>query len=221
CSGNPGNPLFNTLCLENDGFPTQPQANFQILNASNQPIGCPPGTGNTCATAPWGTVDRTWTSALTTGGTLQATNDDMIFGHDNYFTIGGSVDHSKIGFRANSELGFVFPDLFVGPNAAVPGTRQIIHTAANLGFSPVSLDAQNTYYGLYTSDTFDVTNRLSLTAGARYNLANIVMADLFGTSPDINGNNTFSRLHPVVGLTYNVPPEITFLPAHSTPHRAP
>jgi hypothetical protein len=47
-----------------------------------------------------------------------------------------------------------------------------------------------------------VTNRLSLTAGARYNLAKIVMADLLGTSPDINGNNTFSRLNPVVGLTY-------------------
>ena len=97
CSGNQANPLFNTLCLENDGFPTQPQANFQILNANNRPINCPPGSGNTCATTPWGTVDRTWTNALTTGGTLQATNDDKIFGHDNYVTIGGSIDHSNIG----------------------------------------------------------------------------------------------------------------------------
>src|SRR6266542_3262526 len=139
CSGTPGNALFNTLCLENDGFPTQPQANFQILNANNRPINCPPGSGNTCATTPWGTVDRTWTNALTTGG---------------------SIDQSNIGFRANSELGYIFPDLFVGPNAAVPGTGQIIHTAANLGFSPVNLDAQNTYYGLYGSETFDVTPRL-------------------------------------------------------------
>src|SRR5262245_42691701 len=28
----------------------------------------------------------------------------------------GSIDHSKIGFQANSELGYIFPDLFVGPN---------------------------------------------------------------------------------------------------------
>src|SRR6266508_4466783 len=190
CSGNQANPLFNTLCLENDGFPTQPQANFQILNANNQPINCPPGSGNTCATTPWGTVDRTWTNALTTGGTLQAINDDKILGHNNYFTIGGSIDHSKIGFQANSELGYIFPDLFVGPNTAVPGTGHIIHTAANLGFSPVSLDAQNTYYGVYANETFDVTSRLSLTAGARYNLAKIAMGDLLGTSPDINGNYT-------------------------------
>src|SRR5262249_28214296 len=39
CSGMLGNALFNTLCLENDGFPTQPQANFQILNPINQPPG--------------------------------------------------------------------------------------------------------------------------------------------------------------------------------------
>src|SRR5438093_1562646 len=143
CSGNQANPLFNTLCLENDGFPAQPQANFQILNPSNQPINCPLGSGNMCASTPWGTVDRTWTNALTTGGTLQAINDDKILGHNNYFTIGGSIDHSNIGFQANSELGYIFPDLFIGPNSAVPGTGQIIHTAANLGFSPVSLDAQN------------------------------------------------------------------------------
>jgi iron complex outermembrane recepter protein len=221
CSGNQANPLFNTLCLENDGFPTQPQANFQILNANNQPINCPPGSGNTCATTPWGTVDRTGTKALTTGGTLQATNDDKILGHNNYFTIGGSIDHSKIGFQANSELGYIFPDLFVGPNAAVPGTGQIIHTAANLGFSPVSLDAQNTYYGIYANETFDVTARLSLTAGARYNLAKIAMADLLGTSPDINGNYTFSRLNPVVGLTYKILPELTFYTGYSEANRAP
>jgi iron complex outermembrane receptor protein len=209
------------LCLENDGFPTQPQANFQILNANNQPINCPPGSGNTCATTPWGTVDRTFTNGLAAGGTLQATNDDKILGHNNYFTIGGSIDHSNIGFQANSELGYVFPDLFVGPNAAVPGTGQIIHTAANLGFSPVSLDAQNTYYGVYANETFDVTTRLSLTAGARYNLAKIAMGDLLGTSPDLNGNFTFSRLNPVVGLTYKILPKMTFYTGYSEANRAP
>ncbi len=222
CSGTVGNPLFNTLCLEDDGFPSQPKANFQILNPNNQPINCPPGSGNTCATTPWATLDRTWTNALTTGGTLQATNDDKILGHNNYFTIGGSIDRSKIGFQANSELGYVFPDLFVGPNSAVPGTGQIIHTAANLGFSPVSLDAQNTYYGVYANETFDVTTRLSLTAGGRYNVAKIAMNDLLGTSPDINGNYTFSRFNPVLGFTYKILPELmSFYAGYSEANRAP
>src|SRR5262245_45513756 len=223
CIGNRANSLFNTLCLENDGFPASfPQAGFQILNQNNQPIPCPPGGGNTCATTPWGTVDRTFTKALTTGASLQGLNDDKVLGHDNYLVIGTSVDRSKIGFQGNSELGFIYPDLFVGPNAAIPGTGQIIHTAANIGFSPVSLGAWQTYYGAYFNETFDLTNRLSLTAGGRYNLAAIDMADLFGTSPDLSASYTYARFNPVTGLTYKILPELmTFYAGYSEANRIP
>jgi iron complex outermembrane receptor protein len=221
CSGNAANPLFNTLCIEDDGFPAQPQANFQILNLRNQPIRCPPGTGNTCARTPWGTVDRTFTNAMTTGASLQAINDDKIFGHGNYFTVGASVDRSKIGFQGNSELGYIFPDLFVGPNSAVPGTGQIIRTAADIGYAPVSLGAWTTYYGAYFNETFDLTTRLSLTAGGRYNLAQLAMTDLAGNSPDLNGDHTFSRFNPVVGLTYKLFPDMTFYTGYSEANRAP
>src|SRR6516162_8420624 len=223
CSGNQANPLFNTMCLENNGFPASfPQTNFQILNANNQPINCPPGNGNTCATTPWGTFDRTFTKALTTGASLQALNDDKVFDHDNYFVIGASVDRSKIGFQGNTELDFIYPDLFVGPNAAVPGTGQIIHTAADIGFSPVSLAAWQTYYGAYFNETFDLTNRLSLTAGGRYNLAAIDMADLFGTSPDLSSSFTYARFNPVTGLTYKILPEwMTFYAGYSEANRIP
>src|SRR6478609_10500763 len=48
CSGNQANPLFNTLCLQNDRFPASfPQGAFQIFNQNNQPIPCPPGGGDT------------------------------------------------------------------------------------------------------------------------------------------------------------------------------
>jgi iron complex outermembrane receptor protein len=94
---------------------------------------------------------------------------------------------------STSELGYIFPDLFVGPNSAVPGTGQIIHTGGNIGFAPVSLAAWNTYYGAYFSETFDLTTRLSLTAGGRYNIAQIAMSDLFGDSPDLNGQSCRTR----------------------------
>src|SRR5499426_2671044 len=224
CSGAANNPLFNTLCLQDDAFPQPrpPAAAFQILNQNGQPINCPPGGGNTCATTPWGTVDRTFTKALTTGASLQALSDDKVLGHNNNFVIGASVDRSKIGFRASSELGFIYPDLFVGPNAAVPGTGQIIHTAGNLGFSPVSLAAWQTYYGAYFNETFDLTNRLSLTGGGRYNLAAIDMADLFGTSPDLSASYTYARFNPVTGLTYKILPELmTFYAGYSEANRIP
>ena len=114
---------------------------------------------------------------MTTGASLQGLNDDKVFGHDNFFTIGASVDRSKIGFQGNSELGYIYPDFFVGPNAAVPGTGQIVQTRGNIGFAPVSLAGWNTYYGAYFNETFDLTNRLSLTAGGRYNIAQIAISD--------------------------------------------
>ena len=47
------------------------------------------------------------------------------------------------------------------------------------------------------------------------------MGDLLGTSPDLNGNFTFSRLNPVVGLTYKILPGMTFYTGYSEANRAP
>src|SRR5262249_16876174 len=143
-------------------------------------------------------------------------------GHDNYFVIGASVDRSKIGFLGNSELDFIYPDLFVGPNAAVPGTGQVIHTAANIGFSPVSLGAWQTYYPSYFNETFHLTNLLSVTAGGPYNPAAIDIADLLGTSPDLNSSLTYARFNPVTGFTYKILPELmTFYAGYSEANRIP
>ena len=222
CSTNPADPLFNTLCLSDQGFPSPPpKADFQILGSNNQPIPCPPGPVDQCAVTPYGTVDRTNTNATTVGVSLQAANNDKLFGHDNQFIVGGSIDHSSIGFRATSELGFIYPNLFVGPNPAIPGTGDVIHTAGNIGFSPVTLDAHTTYYGLYFTDTFDVTSRLSATLGARLNVAAITMADQLGTSPDLNVSHTYQRVNPVAGLTYKVMPGMTAYAGYAEANRTP
>jgi hypothetical protein len=67
-----GDLLFNTLCMEKDGSPIQLQANFLIPNLTNQAIKYPRSSGDACALTPWGLVDRTFTNALSDGGTLQA-----------------------------------------------------------------------------------------------------------------------------------------------------
>ena len=221
CSGNMANPLFNKLCLEDDGFPAQPKVNFQILANANQAINCPPGVGNTCATTPWGTVDRTWTNASTLGTSWQATNDTKLFGHQNHFTVGASFDYSWIKFRANSELGYIYPDLSVGPNPAIPATGAVINTTANIGYAPVSLEAHNSYYGLYATNTFDITSRLSFTAGGRLNVARIEMQDQLGTSPDLNRSHNFSRFNPLTGVTYKLFPDVTAYAGYSESNRAP
>lgn len=221
----------NRLCLEDDGFPRPVpftgaaalafRNQFVILDQNNQPIPCPPGSGNTCSPVPYGSIDRTNTKSDTYGGSLQATNDDKIFGHGNHFVVGGSVDRGSTAFDATSTLGYIYPDLTVGNNPAIPGNGSVIHTLGNLGYTPVSLTSRNTYYGLYVTDTFDITDKLAATAGARYNVAKIDMRDQLGTSPDLNTDSTFSRVNPVVGLTYKIVSGLTVYGGYSESNRAP
>jgi iron complex outermembrane recepter protein len=217
----------NRLCLEDDGFPrptpvTQAFRNqFVVLDQNNNPISCPPGAGNACAPVPYGTIDRTNTDATTVGASLQAGSDAALFGHVNRFTVGGSIDHSWTGFTSSSTLGFINPDLAVTINPTIPGNGQIIHTLGNLGFIPVTLNAQSTYYGLYATDTFDITAQLSLTLGGRLNVAKIKMADLTGVSPDLNNDLTYTRLNPLAGLTWRIVPGLTVYGGYSESNRAP
>jgi iron complex outermembrane receptor protein len=215
------------LCLQDDGFPRPDPVTrafrdqFAILDQNNNPISCPPGAGNTCAGVPYGTIDRTSTDALTIGASLQATSDAKLLGHDNRFTVGGSIDNSRTFFTSNSQLAFVFPDLFVGPNFAIPGNGAIIHTLGNVGYVPIGLDAQSTYYGLYATDTLDLTAALSVTVGGRLNVANLHLADELGFAPELNGGHTFQRFNPVVGATYKIMPTMSAYAGYSESNRAP
>jgi iron complex outermembrane receptor protein len=60
-----------------------------------------------------GSIDRTRTVAETIGGTVQAASSDKLFGRDNQFVVGASLDHGNVRFNASSELGTIGSDLFV------------------------------------------------------------------------------------------------------------
>ena len=159
-----------------------------------------------------GSIDRTATAANTFGGTLQAASTAKVFGHDNNFVVGASVDRGHVQFKAASELGTIAPDLFV------TGTGVIINQPDG-SVAPANVKTDNTYFGLYLTDTIDVTNRLSVTAGGRFNLAQIKLLDQIGT--DLNGSHQFSRFNPVIGATYKITPQVTAYAGYSEANRAP
>ncbi len=161
-----------------------------------------------------GENDRTSTRSTTAGLSLQATNDDRLFGHGNHFTVGTSIDTSVTWFNASAELGTFGPDyvlngsgIFLGPSGS-PVTD-----------GPVSLRATNQYIGVFALDTFDVTDRFSITGGGRFNTANINLQDQLGTA--LNGNHNYDRFNPVIGGTYKITPELTFYAGYSEANRAP
>jgi iron complex outermembrane receptor protein len=159
-------------------------------------------------------IDRNWTSTNSYGGSLQATSTGEVFGRTNHLVVGLSVDHGRSQFTGTSELGTIDQNLFI------TGVGVFIdQPAADL--SPVSLLAQNTYTGIYATDTFDITPLLSITAGGRFNIADLSLQDETGQSPLLTSSEQYQRLNPVVGLTYKITPNLTAYAGYSEANRAP
>ena len=161
-----------------------------------------------------GEIDRTFTNTNTGGASLQATNTDQLFGHDNRFVVGTSFDASVTHFGASAELGTI------GTNYVVTGSDIFLgQSGSPISIGPVALRATNQYTGLYALDTFDVTKSFSITAGGRFNDARIVLQDQLGTA--LNGNETYDRFNPMIGATYKITSELTAYGGYSEANRAP
>src|SRR4029079_18210548 len=150
----------------------------------------------------------------TTGATLQATNTDQLFGHNNQFMVGTSFDSGVTRFGASAELGTIAPNYVVNGSGIFLGP-----SGSPISIGPVSLRATNQYTGLYALDTFDVTDAFSISGGGRFNYASIVLQDQIGT--ELNGQHTFSRFNPMIGGTYKITPELTAYAGYSEANRAP
>jgi iron complex outermembrane receptor protein len=189
------------LCFNSDTAPANGLNGVQLANPFPD-------------TAVLGQIDRTSTRSTTTGATLQATNTDQLFGHNNQFMVGASFDSGVTRFGASAELGTI------GPNYVLSGSGIFLGRSGDpVSIGPVSLRATNRYTGIYALDTFDVTNAFSISAGGRFNHANIVLQDQIGT--DLNGNHTFSRFNPMIGGTYKITPGLTAYAGYSEANRAP
>ena len=178
----------------------------QLFNQQGQPV------TNFLNGATPGEIDHTSTDSDGVGGSLQATLSNPILGHDNHFVAGGSLDHGDTRYGATGELGILQNNLLV------TGTGVIIDQPDQT-LSPVSLDTTNSYYGLYLTDTLDLTTRLSLTLSGRYNLALIRLSDLNGTGLD--GDHRYDRFNPAAGFTYKIFPSVTGYAGYAEANRAP
>ncbi len=212
--GTPG-----VACLPSTGFSTPNGINdFQFTN-HGQPIPFLTGSG-LGGTFPYGTTTYTATHTSTFGTQEQLTDKDKILDHDNYFVFGGSVDQSYTHFSSSTTLGVLdpnFQNLYLG----FPGSEAQLETQGNVGFNSVWVHSQATYFGVFALDTFNVTKEFAVTAGARYNVADILLTDASGEDPNDNSDNSYSRINPVVGFTYTASPALTFYGGYSESNRAP
>lgn len=198
------------LCQETDGFAGEPTFRQSVLrDVTGRRI--PASVLNEMGV---GSLDYTRVNSRAYGFALQGTYDEAIFGFANKLVVGASHDRQHSDFRGYSELGLLQGDL------AVAGTGlQYSNRVPEGGFQPVSVGGRNFYWGVYAHDTLEVTDKLTATAGLRFNSADIALFDHRGVS--LNSAALYQRVNPVGGLTYAFLPEFTVYGNYSESNRAP
>jgi outer membrane receptor protein involved in Fe transport len=157
-------------------------------------------------------LDNQTTNTNGYGLSIQATDTQTVFGFANHLVGGISFDGAQTEFTAASFIGGITPvsRVFIGPGviADEPGTNQ-----------PVRVAIGDAYYGAFVADTFNVTDRLALTASGRFNTAAIDLNDQNGG--DLAGNHSYDRFNPAAGVTYKVTPWLTAYAGYAEANRAP
>jgi iron complex outermembrane receptor protein len=132
------------------------------------------------------------------GAALQTSDTDAIAGHGNEFTAGVTLDYAELNFFSGTQVGTINSQLFVNPSELIVDTPE----SSPFGANPVNLKGINRNLGAFFTDTFDVTQALSVTASGRYNSADVDVQDLRGSA--LTGDNHFTHVNPAIGATYKL-----------------
>ncbi len=196
-----GGPNDGLLCLTEDGVE-------EVVED---------GDGNAVSSdlfgGPIGSLERITQDAKSYGTSAQAVEKSSLFGRPNQFLVGVSYDHGKVAYQTSSELGTI------GDRFVVTGSGIIVVEPDDL--QPRDLVTENDYYGVFFSNTLDVTDQLSVTVGGRYNHATIKLTDLTGNFPELNTTNKYDRFNPMIGATYKFIPGLSVYGGYSEANRAP
>lgn len=201
------------LCLdEGTGDVLRDESNFQPINVTTAGID-----------EPFATLDRLTTDSKSWGGALEAQEKAKLFDRPNLFIAGLSYDHGRSDYKTSSELGTIGPGYVVEGSGIIitDAESNVVNPAGPNEVGPRDLATENTYYGLYFSNALDVTDRLTLTVGGRYNHATIRLEDKTGLFPDLNVTNKYDRFNPMAGANYKIFPGLSVYGGYSESNRAP
>ena len=141
------------------------------------------------------------------GATVQATFTTPIVSRENQFVTGASFDRGGALFNSETEL------------ASLTSDRGTVGSGVFESESFVDVEAAVQNIGVYATNTFSITSQLGLTLSGRYNRTEIELRDRIGV--ELNGDHTFDRFNPAVGLTYQVLDALSFYGGYSESSRVP
>jgi len=199
-----GNTTNYIACTTIPGILCQPDGVTPLMNQAGQTLPDISNGGTTFI----GENDFELINAWGRGGALQISNNDRLFGLENQFSLGATIDYASTNFYSGAQIGVVNPELVVLPSNLYVYTPENSPGAdANGDPQPVAVDSVNKNLGAYFTDTMNLTPDLAVTGSGRYNVAHIDLFDQEGSN--LTGGNRYVHFNPAIGATYKLLPTMT------------
>ena len=148
----------------------------------------------------------------TRGADLQWTSETNLFGYESRVILGAAWHRGESDFNAVVELADIDPrsrlTTGLGTGTFVDEEATRIRTATESS-------------SLYFTTTTELNGSLALTLSARSNRTDVDLRDRSGERPELNGNHSYSRVNPAVGLTWQANENHNFYASVGESNRAP
>lgn len=129
----------------------------------------------------------------------------------NQLAVGATYDRGRIDFSQTEAEG------------GLDDKRQVV----NAGEPELTTDirGRTKNWSVFITDTYSILPNLQLTASGRYNRTKITTVDRMGPDPEtgksLDGDDSFSKFNPAIGLTWQATPELTVYGGFNQGNRAP
>jgi len=140
------------------------------------------------------------------------------------FVAGAAYDASRVQFNQSAQYGYINPDRTIapvaGPGAFADGTQD----SEEAFDARVDLSSRSHTSSFYLSDTMALGANTFLTLAGRYNHTTVRNEDAItpgGGPGSLDGDHTFSRFNPAVGITWAPTPAVTAYAGVNQGSRAP
>ncbi len=182
-------------------------ANVYLRDYSNHSISSNVNDGFDAANPVEARNDSSVVKQRSHGASLQLAHTGRLAGLANKALFGASLDRGNARFtRSSQEAAFTADRGTVGTSAFAVDT---------------DADSSTRHLGVFATDSLDPDPRWTLTLSARYNRADVRIADRSGTAPELDGAHRFTRLNPAIGLNYNPTDSLTVYASYNEGMRAP
>jgi len=142
----------------------------------------------------------------------------------NQFTVGSAWDRSAVDFISTTQLGYLNPDRSITPIQSFADGVNGGDADGEPYDTRVNLSGIIRTGSIYATDTVSIGKAWNITLSGRFNHTNINNSDNIrpgGGLGSLDGNHSFNRFNPSVGVTFNPTQILNIYARYSEANRAP